>query len=254
MQPDTHRTIIRQDFYCLVHFPQASPVPTNTDAAEIPRYIQLHAAQMDQWRQMVNAEGILKQECLGSPEVNYFKGKRHAYINYANHILAGLIQNLYDDHGTISPMDIEEIDQKMKQELSLLDPVVDLFEKIEEGVEFAEAANTPITGGKMANIAFLLIPRTRGMKKSCEQWEYMQVGMKTWQAFKDQFAKSYRRYRIRKNKNQRPMGMGRQQITNMTQSPKSILWMRCKHLHVHRLKTRRKWQTSPASTSYYIRA
>ena len=34
----------------------------------------------------------------------------------------------------------------MKQKWSLLEPMVDLFEKVEEGVEFAEAANTPISG------------------------------------------------------------------------------------------------------------
>ena len=64
---------------------------------------------------MVNAEDILKQQLLGSLEENYFKGQRQAYINYANHTLAVLIQHLYDDHGTISPMDIEESEQKIKQ-------------------------------------------------------------------------------------------------------------------------------------------
>ena len=48
--------------------PQAAPVPTNTDAAEIPRYIQLHASQVDQWHQMVNAEDTLKQKLLVSLE------------------------------------------------------------------------------------------------------------------------------------------------------------------------------------------
>ena len=89
-----------------------------------------------------------------------------------------LLTHLYDGHGTISPMDIEESEQKMKQEWSLLDPMVDLFEQIEEGVEFAEAANTPIPGGKVLNIAYLLILRTGGMEKSCEQWKDMQVGLK----------------------------------------------------------------------------
>ena len=50
-------------------------------------------------------------------------------------------------------MDIEENEHKMKQEWLLLDPMVDLFEQIEEGVDFAEAANTPIPGGKAVNIA-----------------------------------------------------------------------------------------------------
>ena len=87
-------------------------------------------------------------------EEKYFKGQRQAYINYANRTLVGIIQHLYDDHGTISPMDIVESKHKMKQEWSLLDPMVDLFEQIEEGVDFAEAANTPIPGGKLVNIAW----------------------------------------------------------------------------------------------------
>ena len=78
---------------------------------------------------MVNAEDIMKQKLLGSLEEKYFKGKRQAYINYTNRTLAGLIHHLYDDHGTISPMDIENSEQKIIQEWSLLDPMVDLFEK-----------------------------------------------------------------------------------------------------------------------------
>ena len=95
-------------------------------------------------------------------------------------------------------MDIEESEQKMRQEWSLLHPMVDLFEQIEEGVDFAEAANTPIPGGKVDNIAYLLILRTGGMEKTCEQWEDMQVVLKTWQAFKDHFVQAYSCYHIRK--------------------------------------------------------
>ena len=136
MQPATYHTVIGRYFQHPVRPPQAAQVPTNMDAAEIPRYIQLHAAQVDQWCQIVNAEDILKQQLLGSLDEKYFKGQRQASINYANRTLAGIIQHLYDDHGTISPMNIEESEQKAKQKWSLLDPMVDLFEKIEEGVEF----------------------------------------------------------------------------------------------------------------------
>ena len=41
----------------------------------------------------------------------------------------------------------------MNQERSLLDPMVDLFEKIEEEADFEEAANTPFPGGKVVNTA-----------------------------------------------------------------------------------------------------
>ena len=147
---------------------------------------------------MVNAEDILKHPLLGSLEKNYFKGKCQANINYANCTLVGLIQHLYDYHGTISHMDIEESEKKMKQEWLLLDPMVDLFEKIEEGLDFIEAANAPTPGGKVVNIAYILIISTGRIEESCEQWEDIQVGLKTWQTFKDHFAQVYRRYQIRK--------------------------------------------------------
>ena len=95
-------------------------------------------------------------------------------------------------------MEIEESEQKINQEWSVLDQMVDLFKQVEEGLEFSETTNTPIPGGKEVNIVYLLILRTGGMEKSCEQWEDMQVGLKTWQAFKDYFAQAYRRYQIHK--------------------------------------------------------
>ena len=76
IQPSTYHNVTGQDFQHPVRPRQAAPVPTNTDAAEIPGYIQLHAAQVNQWRQMVNAEDILKQQLLGSLEEKYFKGQR----------------------------------------------------------------------------------------------------------------------------------------------------------------------------------
>ena len=66
-------------------------------------------------------------------------------------------------------MDIDDIDQKTKQEWSLLYPMVDLFKQIEEWLEFAEDSNTTTPGEKFANMAYLLKLKTGGTEKSCEQ-------------------------------------------------------------------------------------
>ena len=96
----------------------------------------------------------------------------------------------------ISPIYIKDSEQKFKQEWSLLDPIVYLFEKTEEGVEFDEAENTPFPGGGVVSISYLLILRTGSTGKSHEKWEDMQVGQNNWQAFNDHFAQSYRYYQI----------------------------------------------------------
>ena len=64
---------------------------------------------------MVKEEDKLKQKLLKLLEENHSKRQYQAYINYANCTLAGLTQHLYDNHGTISPIYIEEIEQKTKQ-------------------------------------------------------------------------------------------------------------------------------------------
>ena len=115
MQPSTYQTVIVKGFQQPARTSQASPVPTNAASAEISRYIQHHAAQVDQWHQMGNVQDILNQQLFESLEEKYFKGQRQACINYANLTLAGIIQHLYNDHGTISPMGIEESEQKMKK-------------------------------------------------------------------------------------------------------------------------------------------
>ena len=86
--------------------------------------------------------------------------------------------------------------------------MVELFEKNEEGVTFAEAANIPIPGGQVFNIAYLLILRTGRMEKVCEQWEDMQVGMKIWKDFKEHFTQAYRRYQICKKATASAHGYG----------------------------------------------
>ena len=86
--------------------------------------------------------------------------------------------------------------------------MVDLFSKIEEGVEFAEYANTPIPGGKVVNTAYLLILIIGETEKSCEQWEDMQVVQNNWKKFKYQLAQAYMHYQTRKKPTAAAHGYG----------------------------------------------
>ena len=60
----------------------------------------------------------------------------------------------------------------------------------------------------MVNIDYLLILRTGGTEKACEQWEDMQVGLKTLHTFKGHFTQAYRRYHIRKKETAAAHGYG----------------------------------------------
>ena len=71
-------------------------------------------------------------KCGRYPEAATFRITGGKVLQGATPTLAVFIQHLYDDHGTISPMNIKESEQKMKQEWSLLDPIVDLLDKLKK--------------------------------------------------------------------------------------------------------------------------
>ena len=82
---------------------------------------------------------------------------------------------------------IIKVTQPVNRPYDFLWDHINIFEQIEEVVEFAEDSNTPILEGKVVNIAYLLILRTGGMGKDCEKWEGMQVGQKNLAGFQRQF-------------------------------------------------------------------
>ena len=64
MQPATYQALIGNYLQRPARPPQAAAVPSNAAAAEVTRYIQHHAAQVDQWHQKVNVEDILNQQLI----------------------------------------------------------------------------------------------------------------------------------------------------------------------------------------------
>ena len=86
--------------------------------------------------------------------------------------------------------------------------MVELFEQIEEGVDFYEAENTPTPEGKVINIAYLLILSTGGMEKPCEKCEYIMVVQRNCQTFNDHFVQEYKCYQIHKKERSSDHGYG----------------------------------------------
>ena len=98
--------------------------------------------------------------------------------------------------------------------------MVELLEKIEEGVDFSETTNNPIRGWKVVNIAYLLILKTWGMKKSYEKYKHKQVGQNNWQTFNDHVLQAYRQYQICKNTTASAHWYGTYKTMCITQTPK----------------------------------
>ena len=67
----------------------------------------------------------------------------------------------------------------MKQDWSLLYSIVDLFEKIKEGVEFSQAVTNPIPGGKSGEHHLLNHPQDWGNGKNLSKLGEIPVVLNT---------------------------------------------------------------------------
>ena len=74
----------------------------------------------------------------------------------------------------------------MKQQWSLLDPMVDLFEKLRKEWS-SQKLLTPQYQGWGISHSLPTDTQDKINVKACEQWEYMNVGLQTWQAFQEFF-------------------------------------------------------------------
>ena len=82
-------------------------------------------------------------------------------------------------------------------------------------MEFAEAANTTTPGGKLVNIAYLMILSTGGMEKFCEKWEDMKFGLKNVSLSRTISHNPTGAIRSARNQHRRPIGMGLQKTIHM---------------------------------------
>ena len=98
--------------------------------------------------------------------------------NYAKSTIVLLIQYLYDDHGTISPMDIEKSENKMEQEWSLLDPMVDLFEKLKKKLSLQKPLTPQSQEGKWSLSLTCWSSGQEGCKKPVNSGKTFRLGWK----------------------------------------------------------------------------
>jgi len=122
----------------------------------------------------------------------YFKGIRSRHVGFQNSTLLQMLQHLYTNYGIITPTDLEDNDVQMRENFDANKPIEELFEQIEEAVEYADAANAPYNETHIVSRAILLVFKTGIYNDSCREWRKRPITEQTWNNFKEDFTKAHR--------------------------------------------------------------
>jgi hypothetical protein len=81
-----------------------------------------------------------------------------------------MIQFIFNSYGNITPLQMDANDKMIKEQWDPSTPIIYVFDKIQEGVDKADAGNAPYTVNQVLAIAFNHVFRTGTMQNACERW------------------------------------------------------------------------------------
>ena len=95
-----------------------------------------------------------------------------------------MLTYLYENYGDIEPGDLTENNKRFWTQYDVSTPIENLWERIEEAVAFAGAADAPYTAQQILNNAYDLLHKTGQFKDKLKEWRHLQIVQQTWLQFK----------------------------------------------------------------------
>jgi len=192
VSPNTYQTITGAQFQRPQN-PGALPtIPAGSTGPQISEIVRQHRETLRVWREYISTEQALKQTLLAAFEDVYFKGLCNRHVGYQNASFLQMIQHLYTNYGIITPTDLDDNDIRMREPYDASKPIEELFDQIEDAVEYADAANAPYNDTQIVSRAYLLVYKTGLYNEACRDWRKRTLADQTWNNFKTDFTAAHR--------------------------------------------------------------
>ena len=115
------------------------------------------------------------------PEVYYLTLKKN-YTEYAGVTCLTLLTHLHSEYGRLTSQDIDEIDKRMKIQISEDTEFEAFVQQIEDGQEAMDLQN-PYTDNQIVTITEKLTESTGFYTMECCEWNRTDKAQKTWVNF-----------------------------------------------------------------------
>ena len=105
---------------------------------------------------------------LASSEEMYIRSLRHWYTSYGQTSTQKLLAHLYAVYANILPADLQTNDVKLHAPYNANHPVKNLFDQVENAVEYAAAVNTLYYPEQVVIISFQIVFHTSLFLDDCK--------------------------------------------------------------------------------------
>ena len=140
------------------------------------------------YREITQVEKALIKQLGQAMPSDYLKSFRNIHTNTITTPLPTILSHLFTTYGAIEPEELHEIEQNLRAKVfDICEPLVVMFNEVEELQDIATASGTPFSENQKINIGIQCIKNFNDFEKGLSDWFDLPAAGKTWTAFKTHF-------------------------------------------------------------------
>jgi hypothetical protein len=162
-----------------------------------------HKSGSDEYTTLNNLDKAVNQQIIKAVTGPIFSKPLESHSSgYFRVTIRAMIQFLFRAYSNTTPLGLDANDIMMKEKWDPSIPIIYLFSKIQDGVEKADAVNTPYTVNQVLaytvnqvlEILFNHVFHTGTMQSACQRWPSLAHTNKMWANFQDMFTQVHDTY------------------------------------------------------------
>ena len=168
--------------------PGTLTIAPGTAQHEATRLRNDHKEAIRLFRETVDVEKALIKQLVAAIEPKYLKSLRDATSNAITIPLHDVLTHLFTRYGGVNADALMDIEYKVKtMEYSITDPLVVVFNEIEELARLGTAAHIPYSNMQLLQIGLRIIKNTNDFEDGINKWYNRPAAEHTWENFKTHF-------------------------------------------------------------------
>ena len=135
-----------------------------------------------------NTSRCLVKQILGAVPMIYIQELSDPITKFGNVEPHTIIEHLQDNYGTVTSLDLDENEERMKAPWSPPQPIEELYIRLIEGKRFADKAGDTMEHSTLVRAGYKIIHANGLFTQACYEWRKVLRTKQTWQEFKIHFA------------------------------------------------------------------
>ena len=187
--------------------PAILDIPVNATAPIATRLRSEYDESKILWREVVDIERAIIKQLVKAIEPKYLKALRNSTTNVINKSIPEIFRYLFKKFGSIDSEQLMTEERTVRDMVySLQDPLVTLYDAIEELERLGQAADNPYTAKQLIAFGLEVLRNTREFEEGIRAWNRLPIEEKTWDGFKDHFETEHRELKSVRGKTMQSAG------------------------------------------------